>query len=209
VKTAPAADGGQEEHSVDELERRLLSQAPEALDQLIDAHIDPVHRLVSLIIGSAGSPEDVEETVADTFTRAWNRAPEFDPARTTLRSWVLMVAKYTALDRRRALVRQRYTAGGEARVIPLDVGPEPAAGTTPEEEAIHHEDAEQLHHALELLPPSDRDLLVRRYFFEEPITDMARELGLTRSAIDNRLWRARQALKEHLAPTKGVQYVGR
>lgn len=194
---------------MEELHQFVRERAPDALDKLIDAHLDPVHRLVSLILGSLGSPEDVEEVVADTFTRAWNRAPEFDPGRTTLRSWLLMIAKYGALDRRRRLMRQRYTAAGEAKVLPLEASPEPVADASPEDETIRRESAERLHLALEQLPPDDRDLLVRRYFFEEPIADMARELGLTRTAIDNRLWRARQALKHVLAAQEGVQQVGR
>lgn len=194
---------------VEELHQLVQQRAPGALDKLIDAHLDPVHRLVSLILGTLGSPEDVEEVVADTFTRAWNQASEFDPGRTTLRSWLLMIAKYGALDRRRRLVRQRYTADGEAKVLPLESGPEPIGSTTPEDEAIRRESADRLHLALEQLPPDDRDLLVRRYFFEEPIADMARTLGLTRTAIDNRLWRARQALKHVLAAQEGVQQVGR
>lgn len=190
---------------MDELHQRLVARAPGALDQLIDEHINPVHRLVTLIIGAAGSPEDVEETVADAFSRAWNRAGEFDPSRTTLRSWLLMIAKYTALDRRRQLLRSRYSEGGEVKVLPLEAAPDPAGDTTPEEEALRHERSERLHHALDLLPGSDRELLIRRYFFEEPIADMARELGLTRTAIDNRLWRARQALKHVLTAMEEVR----
>ncbi|MGE5674137.1 MAG: sigma-70 family RNA polymerase sigma factor [Mycobacterium leprae] len=187
------------------MHHQLAAKAPGALDQLMAEHIDAVHRLVTLIIGAAGSPEDVEESVADAFTRAWHEAHRFDPSRSTLRSWLLMIAKYTALDHRRQLLRGRYGEGGEVRQIALEAAPDPADGTTPEAEALRSERSERLHHALEQLPAADRDLLIRRYFFDQSIAEIARELGLTRTAADNRLWRARQALRNALTAMGEVQ----
>lgn len=190
---------------MDNLEQLLLARAPGALDRLVNEQIRPVHRLVTLILGAAATSEDVEEVVSDTFTRVWNRIEEFDPARSSLHSWVLVMAKYTALDRRRSLLRSRFAADGEARVIPLESAPDAADDATPEDEALRQESSERLRQGLERLAPADRDLLVRRYFFEESIADLARDLGLTRTATDNRLWRARQALKNVLTAMEGVQ----
>jgi RNA polymerase sigma-70 factor (ECF subfamily) len=192
----------------DDLHLRLQARDPAALDQLFDLYIDPVHWLVGLILGRVGSPEDVEEAVSDTFARAWERAVEFDPARTPLRNWVLMIAKYTALDHRKRLLRKQYTAEGSLRLVPLDRGPEPTQDSTPEEELLRKESADRLNRALQRLSPGDQELLVRRYFLDEPIAEMAREMGLTRTAIDNRLWRARQALKAALAALEGVHEIG-
>lgn len=168
------------------------------LDDLVRQYIAPVHRLAALIIGGAGGPEDVEEAAGEAFARAWQRMGEFDPARTTMLSWLLMVTKYTALDYRRRLVRQRYTPDGQAKVIPLEAVLEPAAPSTPEDEAARRERSQQLHAALAQLPESDRELLVRRYFLEHPIGEIALEMGLSRTAVDSRLFRARQALKAML-----------
>ncbi|MFZ5817869.1 MAG: sigma-70 family RNA polymerase sigma factor [Bacillota bacterium] len=193
----------------EELHLRLQRRDPAALDELMDRHADAVHWLVGLVLGRTGQPEDVEEAVADTFVRAWERASEFDPGRTSLRSWVLMIAKYTALDQRRRLLRRRYTADGEPRLVLLpepESPPEPGGG--PEEELLRKESGERLHQALRSLSPADQELLVRRYLLEEPITQIAQELRLTRTAIDNRLWRARQALKAALARLEGVHEIG-
>ncbi|QBS36541.1 hypothetical protein E1B22_00030 [Thermaerobacter sp. FW80] len=64
----------------------------------------------------------------------------------------------------------------------------------------------RLRMALESLSPAERDLLIRRYWMEEPIERMAREAGISRNAMDSRLWRARQALRKALverAPAAG------
>ncbi|HWI66378.1 MAG TPA: sigma-70 family RNA polymerase sigma factor [Symbiobacteriaceae bacterium] len=188
----------------DDLYLRLMRRDPSAMELLVRQFIAPVHRLAGLILGQTGTPEDVEEIASDAFARAWERIAEYDPERTTLASWVLMITKYTALDYRRRMVRRSYTADGQAKVIPLDAGPEPAAPNTPEEDLLRQDQSERVREALNRLPEAERTLLVRRYFLEEPITDIARDLGLTRTAMDNRLSRARQALKAQLADQKGV-----
>ncbi len=189
------------------LHGRLLRREPRALDLLMELYLDPVYRLTELIIGQAGGQEDVEECVSDTFARAWQRAPEFDPARTSLRSWLLMLTKYTALDRRRQLMRQRFGPEGEPRVIPLQAAPEPAGAVTPDALLAREERRQCLREALVRLPEPDQILLTRRYFLEEPIASMARDLGLSRSALDNRLWRARRALKAALSGALEVQEI--
>lgn len=185
-----------------ELHRRLLARDPAVVDDLVAAFSGPMHYLAVMILGQVGTAEDAEEAVADALTAAWDRAAEFDPTRTSLKSWLLMITKYTALTRRRQLQRQQFLPDGERRVAPIHTVPDPVAAGTPEEEALRHDQRHRLHQALERIPEPDRQLLVRRYFFEEPISAMARELGLSRGALDNRLWRARQALKSLLHDDK-------
>ncbi|HYF93676.1 MAG TPA: sigma-70 family RNA polymerase sigma factor [Symbiobacteriaceae bacterium] len=191
----------------DDLVQRLLSRDLSALDLLVRLYVDRVHHLAGWILGQAGTPEDVEEVAADVFARAWERIAQYDPHKSTLAGWLLMITKYTALDRRRKLQRQRYTADGEAKVIPLEPRPEPAAPDSPEEEALLKDQGDALREAMDSLSQSDRELLIRRYFCEEPIAEIARDLGLTRTAIDNRLSRARQALRARMAGKKGVSDV--
>lgn len=190
------------------IHRQLLARDPAGLDALVDQLGHKVYRLVQLVLGGLGNQQDVEEVVSDALAAAWERASEFDPARSTLTNWVLMLAKYAALDRRRALRRQNLDAAGQAKVIPLEAAPEPAAAAS-EEEVLAEADQAVVHEALRSLPPAERELLVRRYFFEEPLAELARDLGLTRGALDTRLWRARQHLKQLLSEERGVRADGR
>ena len=187
------------------LYEQLLRRDTRALDELVTQYIKPVHHLAGMIIGETGSAQDVEEVTADAFGRAWERIGQFDPLRTTLLNWLLMLTKYTALDRRRALLRARFQPDGSARVVPLEAAPEPVTTRTPEEAALRSDRSRLVHAALERLPAEQRDLLIRRYFYEEPIADLAAAMGLSRAALDNRLWRARQALKSRLDDCEEVQ----
>lgn len=191
---------------------RIRNRDESALSELIAEYSGPVLRLVRMILGKLGAPEDAEETAADVFAAVWQRIGEYDPARADFKSWVFMLTKYSALDRRRRLLRSGFTPDGNVREIPLDIShgdrasePMPAgevlsgAGSgDPEARVLARDKKRRLHAALSRLRPTDRNILVRRYFFEEPIADLALSAGVTDQVMYNRLWRARQALKAQL-----------
>lgn len=176
----------------DQLAAGLRGRDPAALAGAIDAHGSAVYRLVRRILAGAGSEQDVEECASDVFLAAWERVSRYEPARAPFRTWLLMQAKYLALDRRRHLLRQAEPGCG--REFHPDPAPDPAAVLTAAAER------KRIQHALAQLPPLDRELIYRRYFLGERVDDVAGSLGLTRQAADNRLWRARRALRRYLGP---------
>lgn len=195
--------GKRGENSVpdDDLLAGLRRRDPAALTALMDAYLTPVHALCSRILAGAGSPQDVEECASDAFHAAWRQAQRFDPARAPLRTWLLMLAKYAALERRRQLIRQ---AKVEAPALIRDTIP--AATPHPGDALAEAEERGRLQAALRLLPTLDRDLIYRRHFLGEPTTVLAAAYGLSRQAVDNRLWRARRQLRALLAADGAGQW---
>jgi len=57
---------------------------------------------------------------------------------------------------------------------------------------------EELRLALAMLPELDRQLIYLRYFKFASTEELAAKTGLTRTAVDTRLWRARKSLREAL-----------
>ena len=57
---------------------------------------------------------------------------------------------------------------------------------------------EELRLALAVLPELDRQLIYLRYFKFASTEELAAKTGLTRTAVDTRLWRARKNLREAL-----------
>lgn len=172
-----------------ELIQGLINRDPAALSALVDSYAASVYALVSRILAGAGSAQDAEECTSDVFHAAWQRVGQYDPARAPLKTWLLILAKYQALERRRQLLRQ---AG-------LPDAPEPAPLEEPQQALAEAEERQEIQKALDQLPPMDRELVYRRYFMDERVDDLARALGLTRQAADNRLWRARKALRQLLS----------
>lgn len=183
----------------DEILAGLLRHDQSALKALMNAYFTAVYSLCSTIIGGTGSLEDVEECTSDVFYFAWKSVHKYDPKRASLRTWVLMICKYVALDRRRSLTTK-------ANQLPLNE--DTISSKILETTFATIEERQELQAALKTLTAQDRELIYRRYFLDESISDLANVYGLSRQSIDNKLWRARKLLKNFLSKKdqQGVRY---
>ena len=210
----------QQDWSDDDLAQRLHERNPEALETLISRYSREIYYFIRVVLDGIGVAQDAEECVNDLFVAVWQEIDSFDPVRGTLRTWLTMRAKYIALDRRRQLCRRqaynmqsaeearqwtssdinggRKTFGwggydGDNRVT-LPPHPESSMENLLEQ----GERREELSLALATLPELDRYLIYQRYFKFASTEELAAKTGLTRHAVDTRLWRARKSLREAL-----------
>jgi RNA polymerase sigma-70 factor (ECF subfamily) len=172
----------------DDLAGRIQKQDPTALEMLLSRFTTDVHAVVATVLGPNAPPDDVEEAAADAFIAAWRHGPGFNPSRASVRTWLLMHARYAALEHRRRQGRRTW----ERLWLRNGSAPDPC------DVVIDAQDHLRIHEALRALPSQDRELLYRRYFLGEDIKHMALALRLSRTAVDTRLSRARKALRERL-----------
>ncbi len=204
--------------SDEDLAKRLHERDPKALEVLISRYSREIFYFIRLVLDGVGVIQDAEECVNDLFVTVWQEIDTFDSARGTLRTWLTMRAKYIALDRRRQLCRcqthnvqssdemngwylAENTAGLPSSVWDYDLGratllshPEASLENLLEQS----ERREELCRALATLPELDRFLIYQRYFKFASTEELATKTGLTRHAIDTRLWRARKSLRDTL-----------
>jgi RNA polymerase sigma-70 factor, ECF subfamily len=193
----------------DTLWQGLVARDSRALEALIARYSREVTYFVRVVLDGVGTLQDAEECANDLFIAVWEDIASFDPARGALRTWLTMRAKYLALDRRRQIQRRQAIAGVSAAQAggrerederqPTDV----IAESHDQSESLDHilerrERHAQLRQVLEDLPELDRLLVYLRYFRLEPTETIAARTGLTRRAIDTRLWRARKTLRDSL-----------
>src|SRR5215213_8495497 len=105
---------------------------------LVEAHQAALFRLAYLLLGDADDAADVAQ---DAFIRAGRALDRFDPARGTLRPWLLRIAANLAHNRRRSL--RRYLAALRRSAL---AAPEPV--TTLGERTTHQEEAHTLWQAV-------------------------------------------------------------
>jgi RNA polymerase sigma-70 factor (ECF subfamily) len=177
----------------EEWANRLRVADRDAFTALVLHYTDDVFRLVSYVLGPTARREDIEDVVADAFVAAWQHGRRYDPARSPIRTWILMHAKYAALNYRR--LQQRWGRAAR-RLGALSVA-------DPCEFLAAADERTAIQQALNRLSPIDRDLVYRRYFLDVMPARLAEEFGMSRTALDTRLWRARQALKRDLARQSG------
>ena len=73
-----------------------------------------------------------------------------------------------------------------------------ASAEDTEGEAVRREDMARLYSAMEALSPSQRELVEKVYFEERKITDIAREEGVSKQSVHERVQRALKKLEKNL-----------
>ncbi len=161
-----------------------------SMEYIINRYGRDVFSLAGNIMKEVGRREDVEECASEVFVQVWEKISQYSQEKGSLRTWILILAKYLALDYRRKLYQK-------IRSISID-DIELAAGYSIEENIIHREDKKLVIEAINNLGDMDRRIFYKRYFFYESIESIACCCGLTREAVDNRLFRSRKRIKEFL-----------
>ena len=157
-----------------------------------DAKYGPLCRSIALRV--LISPEDSEECVSDTWLRAWNAMPPQRPAR--LGAFLGKITRNLSLNRwRRDHAEKRY--GGETALALEELG-EIVSGKSLEDEAQERELDRAMNGFLRGLPDRDRDLFLRRYWGVETLESLAKQTGLSVSAVHRRLGKLRESLRDHL-----------
>lgn len=175
--------------------KNILNGDPKSLDALIDTYSGEVYRLVYQILKDTGNRQDIEECCSDSFLDCWNNIHQYKPELAPFKTFVLMKAKYIALERRRKLSRKKTIYSFESLA---EKGVADESNALPENKLVEKEQRQCIQQALQKLSPLDKKLVYKRYFLHEEISDLAAENNLSREAVDTRLWRARKFLKSYL-----------
>ncbi len=144
-------------------------------------------RLAPLLLGVAlrflrEAPE-ASDLVHDVFLEAWLHVREYDPARASVRTWLLLRLRSRALDRL-----------GRAEAIRTEpLGASGAAGRIASREPSVV-DALAVRGALLSVPPDVRDALERTYVLGHSAREIAEELGVPVGTVKSRISRGLAAL---------------
>ena len=141
--------------------------------------------------GVLRDPRESEECVSDVCMKLWQVPERFDPEKSSLATWLTAVTRNAALTRLKAASRQ------DERQSVLEEG-QADAGPGPEEQLLRRERAEDLRRALERLSQKERTLFYRKYYYLQSTAQIAAELGMSARAVEGRLYRLRQKLREML-----------
>lgn len=161
-----------------------------AITQVINQYSRLLWPIVSAILSKAGSVEDVEECIADTFIFLWQNPDKFDPERGKLKSWLCIVARSKATDLYRRLSRHED--------LPLDLLSCPDAGDLTE--ILEKEEQSRfLVEAINSLPEKERAVIIRRYYYGQKPRDIAIALDIPVKQVNNCLYRAKRKLRDRLS----------
>jgi RNA polymerase sigma-70 factor, ECF subfamily len=185
-----AADG--------DLMRRTAAGDREAFAAVYRRHHTLVFRFARLMIGSTEAAEDV---VQEVFLGLMRGAARYDPARSTLTTYLYGAARHQV---RRRLLRDRlfvsFDGGDGAGTGPGQVGdrPGPVPIVDAADELSRQRDLRDLRRAILALPPRYREIVVLCDLQDVSYADAAQAVGCAVGTVRSRLHRARQLLTQKM-----------
>jgi len=179
-----------------EIAEGLKAGSPEAWLRLHEAYARRLWRDVARLTGADSA--HVADIVQDTFLAAAQSAPGFDPRRGPLWAWLWGIARRrVALHYRKGgssedLQRaKRWWASLDGRRRDMLTG----LAEAPPEQFASRELATLVRSALSGLPADYQMLLAAKYMDGTSTKQIASDAGMSPSAVDSKLARARQAFR--------------
>ncbi|MEW6302873.1 MAG: RNA polymerase sigma factor [Verrucomicrobiota bacterium] len=177
---------------------RLAAGHGPALNDLMERHAE---KLFHYLLRSLQNEEDAADLAQETFVRVYQHRDKFDPAQ-NFSTWLYAIASNLVRDRYRwrarhpqvSLEAAHDSTGKDFREVMPEKGPDPS------ETAQAHERAELVRRAVGGLPEDLRLPLILAEYEGRSHAEVGAILNCTAKAVEMRVYRARQQLRESLSP---------
>ncbi|KAB2962158.1 MAG: sigma-70 family RNA polymerase sigma factor [Thermoanaerobaculia bacterium] len=178
-------------HAIDDLAlvRRMAQRDPSALAALYD-------RFGGLLLGVArrilGPAAESEEVLQESFLQAWIQAERYDPGRSSVSTWLVLIARSRALDRLRTRKsRQRTAEAAAAETLPETSG-------QAESNVLQTERRRRVRAALAELPEEQRQVLELAFWEGLSQTEIATRTGAPLGTVKTRALLGMKKLRQQL-----------
>ncbi len=148
--------------------------------------------LRSLALNILGNREDAEECLNDTLLGTWNTIPPQSP--NPLSSYICRITRNLACKKYHKGSAQKRNSHYDISLCEL----EECFASSEGDGSDSGEISAALDKFLLLLDKQSRVMFVRRYFFSEPLAEVADTLGVSRHYASVKLSRIREKLKKYL-----------
>lgn len=178
-----------------DLVRRILDGEAELFAVLVERYRTRLCRFVERYTNDA---EDARDVTQEVFVKVYGALDSFD-SRYRFSTWLFRIAGNAAIDhlrrRKMKLLPLELPAGEDGDRVAVD----PAESRPdPLEELSRARLRKALDDAIERLPDDYRELISLRHYGELPYEEIAELKGMPLGTVKNKLFRARQALRDLL-----------
>ncbi len=159
----------------------------EAMAELYD-------RFAPMLLGLARkvlkNQEDAEEVLQEALVHAWNRAASYDPARSSVSTWLVMITRSRAIDR----LRSRNVSDRTANEVQRETHSlhASAEGTS---RVLHDERRRRIREELSRIPDEQREILELAFFRGLTQREIADETGIPLGTVKTRTLLAMKKLR--------------
>lgn len=175
----------------------IKKRSETTINEIITKYSKLLWSVAEAVLNHVGSVQDVEECVADTFIYLWEHPEKFDHQRGKLKTWLSIVARTQAVNRYREITKRNTLPLEDTDFVDqLDVA----------DAVLEVETRQALIAAVNALCEPDREILIRRYYYDQKPKEIALALDMSVKQIDNRLYQTKRRLREMLTRSGGGQY---
>jgi RNA polymerase sigma-70 factor, ECF subfamily len=166
----------------------------QAVAELYDRHSRPALALARQILGTEAAAEDV---VQEAFVSVWRHASRYDPARGSVRSWLLGIVRYRALD---ALRRD----ASAQRIMDRELSERLIAAEPADVLLQHRARALEVREAVAALPEPQAQVIALAFYGGLTQAEIADELSVPLGTIKSRVRLALRKLAAGMAPQRAA-----
>ncbi len=149
--------------------------------------------LFSIAQNILSDKEDSEETVNDTYKKAWDSIPPEKPQ--FLGAWLGRITKNLAISLWRKNKAQKRN-GIDTILSELDECIPSAVNV--ETESENHEITKVINRWLDGLNKEDRTIFVRRYWYGDTVSELSQKFCVSPKRLSSKMFRLRKNLKDYL-----------
>jgi RNA polymerase sigma-70 factor (ECF subfamily) len=160
------------------------------INEVITKYSKLLWSVAGAVLNNIGSTQDAEECVADTFIYLWEHPDKYDPQRGKLKTWLSIVARTQAVNRCREIAK-RNTVSLEDTDFVDQIGIV--------DDILKAETRQNLLASVNALGEPDREILIRRYYYDQKPKEIALALDMSVKQVDNHLYNTKRKLREALS----------
>jgi len=196
ARTAPEESGRQADARDRADMEKLQAGHAAALNDLMERHAAPVFHFLCRMVGNE---DDANDLAQETFVRVFKSAAGFRLEQ-KFSSWLFTIAANLARNHFRWRARHPNVSldAENPETAQTLGGTLPADGAPPNEAALATERAAAVRQAVRQLPDDLRAAIVLCEWEDRSTAEAATILAATPKAVESRLYRARQILRERL-----------
>lgn len=171
----------------EEIAKRLRQKDLDIFDYIMDQYNKLLWVVVGNILEKVGSSEDIEDCISDVYIKLLENPKIYDHKKGSLKSFLVRVGKNLAIDKYRILAR-----GNPDKIYEYYTGDD---YEDPQQSILEKESREEVLEALDNLKEPDKEIMIRRYFYNEKVKIISEKMGLPSKKIENQLYQGKLKLK--------------
>ncbi len=177
---AGLSSAGAQEELLAALVRGMSSGDESALTKLFDATASRVYSVATRIVRN---PELADEVVSDVFYQVWRQARTYDPTRSRVITWLLMICHSRAVD----ALRKRDEAIVHPEPYVLAADPESALRDEARDFLSLLHDSSTIYQSMRKLSPVHQRLIMLAFFYGFSHTEIKLQTGMPLGTIKSHI----------------------